>query len=254
MVKTSDWRQIKVLLSANLKARYRGTFWGFAWVVLNPALQYTAQAIAFHFFLRLDVKNYPLFLLTGVLPWVFWTSTVDMSTTALVSQSKLIKSFPISPLVILSSLVLENCVGFLVTFFLLLMGLLVYYGQNLIALVLLLLPLALLLLASFGLSVICSFLHVTFRDTKFVVSFSIQILFFLTPIFYPAERVPEEFKFLIAINPFYYLITPFRTLATDPLGIQFVMDCLRASAVAAIFLFGAWMIYRKRINRIYHEL
>ena len=77
MMNDLNWQQIKVLTVANMKARYRKTMIGFFWVVLGPILMYSVQAFVFQKFLKLELHNYYLFLLGGLLPWIFITSSWD---------------------------------------------------------------------------------------------------------------------------------------------------------------------------------
>src|ERR1035437_5970491 len=86
-------RQVRALTVANLKSRYRKTFVGFLWVILNPLILYGVQSLVFMKFLKLQVPNYTLFLLSGLLPWVFIVQSVEMCTSLIVINGKLFKSF-----------------------------------------------------------------------------------------------------------------------------------------------------------------
>ena len=72
-------RQLISLTFANMKARYRKTLAGFIWVILNPIILYSVQSIVFRKILKIDVPDYSLFLMGGLLPWIFITNTLEMS-------------------------------------------------------------------------------------------------------------------------------------------------------------------------------
>ena len=120
MIDRIFFRQSIILAMANMKARYRDTIAGFIWVVLNPLIMFGAQSVAFKKFLRLDVPNYYLFLLGGLLPWIFLVNSLQMCTPVFEEKGPLLKSFKIQPLVVLSAQLFDNFVNFLFAFFILL--------------------------------------------------------------------------------------------------------------------------------------
>ena len=110
------FRQSLKMTSANLKTRYRGTWSGALWVFLNPMLMFGAQSYAFHFILKINIDKYPLYLLTGLLPWTFITSSAEMSTSSLVANGRFLKSFPVSPVVIIFSQIVDNFINYVASF------------------------------------------------------------------------------------------------------------------------------------------
>ena len=113
-------RQIIALTKSNMMSRYRKTIAGFLWVVLNPILMYAVQSFVFRKLLKIDVPNYSLFLLCGLLPWIFVTMTIDMVTPILDFSSDLLKSFKMNPAVLVLSQVLDNFFNFVFAFLLVL--------------------------------------------------------------------------------------------------------------------------------------
>lgn len=193
-----------------MKARYRKTMIGFFWVVLNPILMYSVQAFVFQKILKIDLPNYYLFLLGGLLPWIFINSSWDSSTPSIVSNASILKSFQISPMIILSSAILDNFINFISAFLVIVIPVLFYSGSLNTSLILL--PLSLLTLMIFTLATtsILSVLFVFYRDVKYVANFMMSILFFLTPIFYPQNFIPEKYQWIVNLNPIYLVIAPFR--------------------------------------------
>jgi ABC-type polysaccharide/polyol phosphate export permease len=248
------WQQIKILTYANMKARYRKTVIGFLWVVLNPILMYSVQAIVFKKFLKLDLPNYYIFLLGGLLPWLFINSTWDSCTTAIVNASALLKSFQISPLVILSSSILDNLINFLAAFIILGIPAILY--EQSFSTSILFLPVSLFILIVFTVvtTALLATLHVFYRDIKYVTHFSMSVLFFLTPIFYPPSFIPENYRWIVDINPLYIIIAPIRLCLVDGnisdiLQVQF-KGLIFISLLVLIFI----RIWKKKKNEIFLKL
>jgi lipopolysaccharide transport system permease protein len=248
------WRQVSELTVASLKSRYRKTWAGFLWVILNPLLQFGVQGLVFKKFLRLEIPDYYLFLLGGLLPWVFISQTVQMSTPVFVSSAPLLRSFRVDPLVIIGSQILDNFINFLMSFVLLLLPF--YLGTDRSSALLLLLPVAFvpLLIGTIGLSVFLSTLNVFFRDTNFVMGFIFSLLFFLTPIFYPREYVPMEWQWLIDVNPLLYLIDPFRALVHSASISEFGVALVKSTLVALGLGVAGIILWKRKRNAFYSKL
>lgn len=249
-----SWRQVKVFTWASMKARYRKTWAGVLWVVASPILTYSIQALVFKNFLKLDVPDYYLFLLGGLLPWIFIVSTIEMSTPLFVIQAELLKSFQLSPVVLITSQVLDNFINFFIAFVLLLIPLVL--SQSHLHSGLFLLPLALLqlLIAVGALASIFSLLQVFYRDIRYIIPFLVNILFFLTPIFYPIEIVPETFRPFIEINPLLKIITPFRMCIYQFELYPFLHALAVGFALSMTLVAISIFLWRRRINEFYLHL
>jgi ABC-type polysaccharide/polyol phosphate export permease len=212
------------------------------------------QSLVFKKFLRLELPNYYLFLLGGLLPWIFFSSTVQMGTPIFVNQAHLLRSFKVNPLVILSSQVFDNFINFIASFLLILCPFYLMASKS--ALPLLFIPLALipLLLASLSITIILSTVNVFFRDTNFVMGFIFSLLFFMTPIFYPREFVPTELSWLIDYNPIYYFIDPFRVLIYEGHTTNFFTALSKSTAIALGFSLLAIWIWKRKKNDFYRKL
>jgi lipopolysaccharide transport system permease protein len=247
------WVQVRDLAVASLKSRYRKTFAGMVWVILNPLLLFGVQALVFKKFLNLQVPNYYLFLLSGLLPWIFFSQTIQMVTPIFVTQAQLLRSFKINPLVIFSSQVVDNFVNFLISFLLLLLPFYLSTSSDLVPLLLLPLAFIPLFLGTLGLGLVLATLNVFFRDTNFVMGFIFNLLFFLTPIFYPADFVPEHLRWIITFNPALYLLDPFRHLLYQ--GVEdFFISWIKGLGVGVGFVALSLRVWKRKINDFYHRL
>lgn len=249
------WVQSRALTAANLKSRYRNTFAGFLWVVLNPLIVYGTQSYVFHTILKLQVDRYRLFLLSGLLPWIFITQSLEMCTSLYTSSARLLKSFPVHPLVYLAAQLFDNFVNFIAAFLLILLAVFIWDPVEPLRILLLPLPLVLLFGAVFGMAWMLATVQVFLRDTRFIITFALNLLFFLTPIFYPASFVPEEYRWIIRLNPVNHLIQPFRALIYDELQLSsIVQSMLMSGMIATLSLSAAALFWSRKKNDVYHLL
>ncbi|MDR3607773.1 MAG: ABC transporter permease [Oligoflexia bacterium] len=250
----SYWTMTRTLTLSQMKARYRRTFAGFFWVIMNPTIMFSAQAIVFKSILKINMANYPIFLLGGLLPWIFITSSLDMGIPTLVNSRQLLVAFKVQPVVVLSSSLLDNWINFLAAFLLVLIPTLALSGVVSPGLLLLPFVVIVLLAGVAGVVGYLALLNVFYRDVRFLVHFIINVLFFLTPIFYPPQLIPENIRWLIDLNPLYLLIKPIRECiyAFSP-GV-FFPSFAKSIIVASLMLGLASYYWKKRKNEFYHYL
>ncbi|OUR93625.1 hypothetical protein A9Q84_19340 [Halobacteriovorax marinus] len=248
------WQQVMALTSANMRSRYRNTIAGFLWVVLNPLIMYSVQSFVFRKFLKIEVPNYSLFLLCGLLPWIFVVMSIDMITPVLDSSRELLKSFNISPFVLALAQVFDNFINFLFAFFLVLIP---TWGMSDLSFTgIFFIPLALIFLVSgvIGMCFLLSVMQIFFKDVRFITSFVINILFFMTPIFYPVEYVPAEYRFLISYNPIFAMIEPFRYCIYDYDFNVLVFKLFKSGVVSVSFVAIAIIFWKRKRNEFFIKL
>jgi lipopolysaccharide transport system permease protein len=205
------WRDIKV--------RYKQTALGAAWAVIQPFFTMIIFSI---FFGRLasmpsDGVPYPIFSYAALVPWTFFSYGLAQSANSLVGNANLIKKVYFPRLAIPLATVLSGGVDFAVAFVVLL-GMMVYYGvvptANVVFLPLLFL---LAVVTSLGVGLWLSALNVQYRDVRYVVPFLTQFWLFATPIAYPSSLLEEKWQILYALNPMVGVVEGFRwaLLGTD---------------------------------------
>ncbi|MBY0515517.1 MAG: ABC transporter permease [Bacteriovoracaceae bacterium] len=249
------WYQSVDLTFATLKSRYRKTLAGFVWVLLNPIIMFGVQSTVFRTFLKLEIRDYYLFLVSGLIPWVFMSQTIQMGTPSILSSSSLLKAFKLHPLVLVTSSVLDNLFNFLFAIALIIIPVIQFsesgFNGNIFLAPLFLLPFV---IGTFAMTCFFSLLNVFYRDTNFVLGFAFSILFFLTPIFYPASYVPENYRWMIELNPFYHLISPFRACLypteNGNLAILFAKGMAWSLGLSAVTIY----YWRKKRNELFIAL
>ena len=250
-----SWKQIRTLTGANIRSRYRNTVAGLLWVILSPLLVYSAQSYVFSSVLKIQFANYALFLLCGLLPWIFISQSVAMGTTLFVSQGRLLKSFPIHPLGLLISTIADNLVNFSISFCLVLIPAIgLSHGAHLEYFLWLPVTMLSLFIATVGLVWLLATLQVFYYDTKFVVDFLMLIAFYMTPIFYPADFVGAQAKWVVSFNPLAHLLAPIQCLSQSELPGDFLFLLVKSFATALLILLGASLFWRRKSNLAYFNL
>ncbi len=199
------------LVERDFKTRYKRSVLGVLWSLLNPLLTMAVQYLVFSALFRSEVEDYPLYLLSGIVCFGFFTEASASALSAVVGNAALITKvrapIGIYPLSRVTSAAVNLS-------FSLVPLLLAAALRGKLRPAALLLPLALALLAAFSLGVglVLSSLMVFFRDTQFLWSVVSMLWMYLTPVFYPISILPAALRRVVAVNPLYHLIGFVRTL------------------------------------------
>jgi lipopolysaccharide transport system permease protein len=200
----------------DIKVRYKQTLMGLAWVIIQPLMTMLIFTLVFNRFVRLDAGPlpYPLFALSGLLLWLFFSSAVSNSTNSLISNANLITKVYFPRMFIPAAAVGAGLVDLFVAFVLLIV-LVLYYGLSLTP-SLLLLPLFVFLmtLLALGVSLFSAAVTVKYRDLRHALPFIIQLWMFASPVIYPPAIVPERWRWLLTVNPIAGIIEGFRAALT----------------------------------------
>jgi lipopolysaccharide transport system permease protein len=195
-----------------MSLRYRGSAFGVGWTLLNPIAELAVLYFIFGAVLPLNVPNYAAFLFTGLLVNTWFQSSLSFATVSVVSNRDLIRRpdvpLGVLPIVSVSSTLLHFLLSLPVLF-----ALLLWTGVPLTS-SLVALPGVIVVQFIFSLSLAypLAALHVWFRDTQYLLRVALQLLFFLTPVFYEATTVPERYRNLFALNPMAYVIDGYRDI------------------------------------------
>ena len=236
---------------SEIKARYRRTFAGFIWVLLNPIILYGIQAFTFKKILKLQIDNYSLFLLSGLIPWVFIVQSIHMSVNAFSTKGSLLKSFRFNPLILIISPIFNNFINFMIAFIIILIP--ISWLADFKPIGVPFLPIGILLL-SLGCVLVCLFfatLQVFYRDVEYVINFVMSVMFFITPIYFTKEFMPEKYKWLIFFNPFYSIIEPFRMCFYGFDFFEFVVSTTKGFVTIALLSCLTCYYWKRKKNAIY---
>lgn len=178
--------------------------------MFSPILMFVVHSFIFKEILKINVDRYFVFLLAGLLPWIFITNTIQQNASVFLTRREVLLSFQINPLAVHCAKIIDNFINFFIPFILLLGILMQYEEFHPIGLAFLPICLINCMAMTIGLSILTSTLQVFFRDLEYIIQFAFSILFFLTPIFYPEELIPDKYAIIVKLNPFYAMIKPFQ--------------------------------------------
>jgi lipopolysaccharide transport system permease protein len=251
------WRYRELLyffVWRDLKVRYKQTFLGAAWAILQPFLTMVVFSI---FFGRLaevpsDDLPYPVFAYSALVPWTFFANGLTQASNSIVSNAGMVKKTYFPRLTLPVATVMAGLVDFALALCVLI-GMMFFYQivptGNIVWLPLLLL---LALVTSLGASLWFAALNVRFRDVRYIVPFLVQFWLFLTPIAYPSSLVPEHWRLIYSLNPMVGVVEGFRwaLLGTDTTPGPIII----VSSLVASFLLLGGTIYFRRMERSFADI
>jgi lipopolysaccharide transport system permease protein len=207
---TLIWRDIKI--------RYKQTVLGVAWVILQPVISTVIFTALFGILLRAPSNGvpYPVFALSGLLPWTFFASSLNKSSNSLVLNANLITKIYFPRIIVPLASTLSGLLDFAISFVVLLI-VMASYGVF-PGLSILLLPVLILfaILTALGFGLWLSALNVRYRDINQLTPFIVQVWMYLTPVVYAVTLIPERFRFILALNPMTAVVEGFRWSLLGP--------------------------------------
>ena len=229
------------LVSKDIKLKYRRSFLGYLWSILNPLFTMLVMILVFSHMFRFDIENYPVYLIIGQTIFNFLNEATTMAIYSITGNAALIKKVYVPKYIFTISKVSSSMVNFL--FSLLAMVLVFFFCGIRWNLNFLFLPVILLQIYIFciGLGLFLAQAAVFFRDIQYIYNVLLTAWMYLTPIFYPLTSLPERLQNIIAaFNPMYAYIVQFRIIVLEgffPNGILI----LKGSIVAVLILgMGLW--------------
>jgi len=255
---------IRNLVISEVKTRYKSSVLGFVWSLLNPLAMMLVFTIVFGvLWPNQTVKNYPIFLLCGLLPWNFFAASVVSSVNSVVNNGNLIKKVYFPREVLPIAAVLAQLVNFLLALVVLFGALLIFHTD--FSPWLWTLPFIILIQTCFslGIGLMLSTLQVFYRDTQMVMEVVMLSWFFLTPIFYRAAQLPETYtiagievpvqRVLFILNPMASLINVYRDLLYS--GYRTDIDFyIRTIATALVALSVGYWFFTRYSDRFGEEV
>ena len=250
-----EYRELLYFLTwRDIKVRYKQTALGALWAIIQPFMTMVVFSIFFGRLAKIpsDGIPYPLFAFAALVPWTFFSNCLSQSSNSLVGSANLITKVYFPRLIIPVSSVFSGFIDFSIAFIVLL-GMVIYYGAF-PTIAVLLLPLFFLLglTTALGVGLWLSALNVRFRDIRYVIPFLTQFWLFATPIAYPSSLLSEPWRTIYGINPMVGVVEGFRwaILGTDtaPGPMIFV------SALASLALLISGVFYFKRVEKYFADI
>lgn len=244
------WRDIKV--------RYKQTALGVTWVILQPVVSMVVFTFLFGNLLGVPSGEVPyaIFSYAALLPWNYFASSINKSSTSLVMNTNLVTKVYFPRMVIPISSVLSGLIDFGIGF-LVLIGLMFYFKIPLTWSILLLPAfLFLAMLTALGFGFWLSALNVRYRDINYLVPFIIQIWMYLTPVIYSVTLIPEQYQFLLALNPMTAVVGGFRWALLGPTlaNAQAPGNIILFSFVISLLVLISGAVFFRRTERTFADV
>ena len=199
------WRQLKV--------RYKQTALGALWAIIQPLMTMIVFNFIFGNVAKVPTDNipYPIFSYTALLPWGLFTTALNQASRSLTTNQNMVTKIYFPRLVLPISSVLAGLVDFAIAF-VILIGLMIYYGVTPAWNILWTLPLFLLLsiIAALGVSLWLSAINVQYRDVNYALPFLTQFWLFITPVAYSASVISAKWQLVYSLNPMAGVVNGFR--------------------------------------------
>ena len=203
---------LKTNVQKEIRGKYKGSFLGVLWSFLNPLLMVLVYALVFPYIMRTNVDNYLVYLITGVIPWNFFTTCITTGCNCVWINGGIIKKVYFPREILPISVVAAGLINFLISCVIIL--LFVLFGGIGFSVQLLWLPLIAIIQSalSLGLLFILSAINVYVRDIEYLVGFLLNLLFYATPILYTADMFPESIRWVLYLNPMTTIIESYRNI------------------------------------------
>lgn len=249
-----EYRDLLLLLTwRSISVRYKQTILGAAWAIIQPLFTMVIFSIFFGGLAQIpsDGVPYAVFSYVGLLPWTYFANALTTSADSLVGNANLISKVYFPRLIIPISSVLSGLVDFALAFVILIFLMIGFGIVPTIAVVMLPFLLLLALITALGAGLWLSALNVQYRDVRYIVSFLVQALLFITPVVYPSTLLEEPWRTLYGINPMAGVVEGFRwaLLGTNPPGAMLVV-----STVTACVLLVSGLMYFRRMEKNFADV
>lgn len=235
---------MKQLVSRDFKTKYKRSILGILWSFLNPLLMMSVQYFVFSTIFESDIPNYAVYLLIGIVCFNFFSEACGMSLMSILGNANLITKVYVPKYIYPLTRVMSSVINLTISICPLIIMSLVTGVEYKKSAILALYFVVCLIIFSYGLGMLLSASMVFFRDTQFLWGVFSMLWMYATPIFYPETILPEEFKFVLDINPLYYFIQNIRVCILDGISPEPIMY-VQCFLISILMLLVGAQVFRK---------
>ncbi|MBR3134880.1 MAG: ABC transporter permease [Clostridia bacterium] len=244
---------IKTSVKKDIGGKYKHSFLGVLWSFINPLLQIAVYAIIFPLIMKNNIENYTVFMVCGLIPWTYFSTVLNRASFVMIENGNIIKKVYFPREILPLSLVTSETVNFLISSLLILAFVLINgMGISIYAL-----AFPIVLLAQYimliGLALIFSSVTVYFRDLQHFIGVVLQLFFYATPIVYSLEVIPEQFRWILLLNPMTYIIDGYRDIFYNKEMPEISMLGIIIAIGIAVTIIG-YLLFNKLQKRFAEEL
>jgi lipopolysaccharide transport system permease protein len=241
---------LKTMVIKDIKSRYVGSLFGPLWLIVTPLYQIFLYTLIFSMILKVrfdegaGTSSFVIYLLAGMIPWLFFSEATMRGISAFIDNAHLIKKVKFPMEVCVVTVLLSSAVTFVI-YMVIYLVMLIFMGiLKVQTLPLFLLPVAIQVLLILGLSFGLGSIAVFFRDITQATGMVLNLLFFLTPIVYPASAIPEKLRVFFYINPFYFIVEMSRSILVRG-KIPDISWIVYPSVLAILIFWGGYYVLAK---------
>ena len=251
LIKYQEFFKTSVL--KEFRGKYKKSFLGVLWSFINPLLQLLIYSVVFSFIMKANIPNYTVFLVVALIPWNFFNTTISQSASVIVYNGGILKKIYFPREILPLSIVTSNLLNFFISCIIIL-GALIISGIG-ISWHILFIPLVILVqyIFSLAISFLISAITVYIRDLEYFISVIMMLWFYLCPIVYSAELIPNSLYWIFKLNPMLHLINSYRNILyyqTFP-ELKSLIILLTASIILLII---SYKIFKKLEKKFVEEL
>lgn len=234
------------LVYKNLQLKYKHSLLGFVWSFLHPLF----YLLIFNFVFSKafsQIEHYSLFVISGLIFWIYFSGSCNQLSQTFIRNSHLIKSLNVKKLLYPVSEQGTELVSFLAGF-VLFVGLMIYLGLSINASILFIIPIiALFSVFTFSVGLILGALNVFFRDIGILWNTLNPALFYLSPIAYSLDIIPQQYVFYFKLNPLYHFFYIIRNVLYEGTAPSYI-HCVYCLVITGITFAIAMLVYRNTRN------
>lgn len=238
---------LKQLIIRDVKLKYRRSYLGYLWSILNPLMLMIVLVVVFSNLFRFDIPNFALYMIVGQTLFNFMSEATNLSISSITGNSALLKKTYVPKYIFTVSKVGSSLVNLLFSLGALLLVMIVTgadFSWNLLFFPIIIFQV---LVFSLGLGLLLAAASVFFRDIQYLWGVFISMWLYLTPIFYPVNIIPEEYQSLYkAINPMYWYIEQFRDIVLYAKFPQTDSIVMGLGLALIVLILGAWYFNKKQ--------
>ncbi len=251
-----NYRELFFFLAwRNVTIKYKQTILGISWAGIQPIIITVIFTIIFGKVAKLPDNGipYPLIVMAGTLPWMFFSNAITQASASIVSSSGMVQKIYFPRVILPTSSIISSLLDFVITFALFVI-LLIYYGLPL-TINILYLPLFILLLVFTTLAIGFWFsaLNVAYRDVKILIPFIIRIGLYISPVGFLSSTIPERYQIYYSINPFVGIIDGFRWCLLGN-NVTLYWPGLLLSIVLVVILFFSGLFYFIKTEKTFADI
>lgn len=201
------------LVKRDLRGRYKGSVLGFFWNLINPLCQIIVYILVFSNIFRSGIENYYLFLVIGMMPWLFFSDSMVQGASCVVAQSNMTKKIYFPREILTISTVTSRFINMLITFCIVFV-LIIFSGIGFNFKALVYLPLILIMeyCLTLGIALLLSAINVYFRDVEHITGVLMMAMVWITPVMYTADMATGIVYKIIRLNPMTPIIESYKEI------------------------------------------